>query len=199
MRGHAGTSEAMENIEIKAELRDIALARSICRSLGARHVVTMDQTDTYYRVATGRLKKRECPGEPTEWIYYERSDKAAARLSRFTIYTEDQARERFGEAELPVRVVIQKKRELYLLDNARIHLDTVAGLGVFLEIECLVGPSQGITHGHDAIASLRAAFLPVLGEVIAVGYADMLDPESSGIARAGQTDRSGGDGEIEVF
>jgi adenylate cyclase class IV len=40
----------MENVEFKAELRDIALARTICRAIGASFILTMDQTDTYFRV-----------------------------------------------------------------------------------------------------------------------------------------------------
>ena len=43
------------------------------------------------RVTNGRLKRRECPGEPTEVIFYERPNKSGPRLSNFTIYTEEQA------------------------------------------------------------------------------------------------------------
>ncbi len=166
----------MENVEFKAELRDISLARTICRAIGASFILAMDQTDTYFRIPSGRLKRRECPEEPTEWIYYERADKAAARLSRFTIYTSQQARERFGEAPLPVRAVVRKHRELYMLGNTRIHLDAVEGLGTFLEFESLVGRDHGTARGHEAVNSLRAQFAPVLGEAVAVGYVDLVDP-----------------------
>jgi adenylate cyclase class IV len=168
----------MENVEFKAELRDIALARTICRAIGASFILTMDQTDTYFRVPSGRLKKRECEGEPTEWIYYERADKAAARLSRFTIYSAQQARERFGETSLPVRAVVRKRRELYMLGNTRIHLDAVEGLGTFLELESLIGRDHGTARGHEAVATLRTQFAPALGETVAVGYVDLIDPSA---------------------
>ncbi len=34
-----------------------------------------------------------------------------------------------------VMVVVDKEREIYFIDNIKIHLDLVKGLGTFLEIE----------------------------------------------------------------
>lgn len=169
--------EDMKNVEYKAELRDIALARSICAALGARFVQTMEQTDTYFRTAAGRLKRRETVGEETEWIRYERPDVAAARVSAFTIYTHDEALERFGAAELPVWVVVKKRRELWLWENVRIHLDEVDGLGRFIELEALVRP--GITEEECGrrVAELRQKLGPAMGEGVAVGYSDLIAGE----------------------
>lgn len=167
----------MHNVELKIELRDLALARAICGAIGAAHIANLEQSDTYYRVPSGRLKKRECRGEPTEYVFYDRPDKARARLSHFNIYTEQQALERFGVSPLPVWIVVRKARELYMLGGVRIHLDSVEGLGQFLELEALVSPSQTVTKCHQALKELRYKFAPVLGEPIAKGYADMLDLE----------------------
>ncbi|VAX40118.1 hypothetical protein MNBD_PLANCTO03-1518, partial [hydrothermal vent metagenome] len=52
----------MHNVEYKAELRDMAMAKATCRAVGASHIITLEQTDTYFRVPSGRLKRRECPG-----------------------------------------------------------------------------------------------------------------------------------------
>ena len=41
-------------------------------------------------------------------------------------------------AALGVETVVRKTREVYLVDGARIHLDRVAGLGTFVEIEVLM-------------------------------------------------------------
>src|SRR5205823_183231 len=109
------------------------LARSLCAAVGARFVQAMEQRDTYYRMAAGRLKQRETVGEETEWILYERPDAVAARVSEFTIYTHEEALERFGGLAMPVWVVVKKKRELWLWENVRIHLDEVEGLGRFIE------------------------------------------------------------------
>lgn len=164
----------MHNVEYKAELRDIAMARAACQSVGAAVIALLDQTDTYFRVPSGRLKRRECAGEPTEWIFYDRKDEARPRLSAFTIYPDALARERFGIGPLPELVVVKKRRELHLLDNVRIHLDEVEGLGRFLEFEALVSPGFPVAACHAAVDRLRAAFGPALGEPLSVSYADLL-------------------------
>lgn len=164
----------MHNVEFKAELRDPAVAAAICRDLGAEHHGTLEQTDTYYRVPAGRLKRRECVGAPTEYIFYDRPDRVTPKLSHFTIYTEEEARSRFGTHPMPVHVVVRKRRELYLLGAVRVHLDEVEGLGSFLEFEALVSPQQDVGRCHKRVAELREAFEVVLGESIACGYAEML-------------------------
>lgn len=169
----------MHNVEFKAELRDLPLARSIVRSLGARFIVKMNQTDTYYRTPTGRLKRRECDGEPTEYIHYDRTDRLLPKLSHFTIYSEDRFREVFGIEPLPVWLTVRKVRELFMLGNVRIHLDQVETLGDFVEFEALVSPDHTVPTCHRAIAELREKLTPVLGEAIAGGYSDLLERATS--------------------
>lgn len=164
----------MLNVEFKAELRDLALARTICRAIRATHIATLRQTDTYYRIPQGRLKKRECEGEPVEYIYYDRANRAQPKLSLFNVYTERQARERYGEQELPIWLVVRKTRELYILDNVRIHLDRVDALGDFIEFEAIVSRTQNVAKCHRDLASLRERLAPAIGEPIALSYSDML-------------------------
>jgi adenylate cyclase class IV len=168
----------MQNVEFKAELKDLPLARSICVALGAAPVATLEQTDSYYRCAQGRLKKREVPGEPTEWIAYERPDVTQPRLSRFTIFTETDARARFQPHTLEPWVVVRKTRELLMYGTTRIHLDIVRDLGTFIEFEALVSSRQPAARGHEVVAELRRALAPALGESIAVGYSDLLRPDA---------------------
>lgn len=164
----------MRNVEFKAELRDIELARPICLELGARLVGTLEQTDTYFRIADARLKRRETVGEPTEWIFYQRPDISKPKLSQFMIYSEAEAHERFGISPLPVWLVVKKSRDLLLYGNVRIHLDRVDDLGDFIEMEAMVTKACAEDACRDAIARLRAALAPVLGEPISCGYSDLL-------------------------
>jgi adenylate cyclase, class 2 len=166
------------NVEFKAELRDPNLATSIALALGARHVGTLEQTDTYFRVPAGRLKKRETAGETTEWIHYQRADVLGAKLSEFTLFDEEEAAERFGAAPMPVWVVVKKHRELFMLDHVRIHLDAVEHLGNFLELEALVRPGRTRKLCEAAVTRLRQEFAPALGEPIASSYSDLLAPEA---------------------
>jgi len=167
----------LNNVELKAELRDPALAKAICRAIKASFIISFQQTDTYYRVPQGRLKKRETQGEPPEYIFYDRANRASPKLSHFIIYSEDQALERFGREPLPVWVIVKKQRDLYMFGNVRIHLDHVEGLGHFIEFESLVSRDHNIAKGHEAIADLRRHFHPVIGELIDCGYSDLLARE----------------------
>jgi adenylate cyclase class IV len=168
----------VQNVEYKAELRDLFLAHAICRNLGADFAGTIEQTDTYYRVPDARLKKRETPGATTEYIFYNRINRTRPKLSSYTIYTELQALERFGSSPLPVWVVVRKTRELHLYRGVRIHLDHVETLGRFLEFEVIVRPDQNLAQCHALMDFLRQSFGPACGEPIACSYADLIAAES---------------------
>jgi len=172
----------MQNIEFKAELRDPDLAGAICRRLGARPISVMRQTDTYFRVASGRLKKRETVilepdgpiNEPVEYISYHRADTPDPRVSTFTVYAEGEAHEHFGTSRLPIWLVVRKTRRLSMLGPTRIHLDTVEDLGSFIELESMVSKSNPPAKARRANQKLRAALGPVLGEPISGSYSDLL-------------------------
>ncbi|MEM9064642.1 MAG: class IV adenylate cyclase [Planctomycetota bacterium] len=165
----------MKNVEFKAELRDAKLAADILRTIGATHIATLEQTDTYYNVASGRLKRRECVGEPTEYIRYERPDAAEPRISEFTIYSENEAIAQFGTRPLPVRAVVKKTRELWMHGPVRVHLDDVERLGRFLEFEALLGRGCAESRGRELVTMLRDKLAPVIGEPVSRGYADMIE------------------------
>ncbi|MCK4872572.1 MAG: class IV adenylate cyclase [Phycisphaerales bacterium] len=169
----------MQNIELKAEIRDLDIARAQCRRLGAKRIRLLRQRDTYFRLTSGRLKRRETEGEPTEWIFYHRPDRAEPRMSHFKIYDEQQALTRFGTQPLPTYVVVEKNRELWMLDNVRIHLDEVDRLGRFIEFEALVDDDNDVQTCHRRIADLRDAFGPIMGELISCSYADLVAAEAA--------------------
>jgi adenylate cyclase class 2 len=167
----------MQNVEFKAELRDLPLARTLCRKVRAAMVETLQQTDTYYRLADGRLKKRETAGHPTEYIFYHRDNAPRARISRFNIYSLEQARAHFGSLDQAPWVVVRKKREVWMHTGVRIHLDQVEHLGTFIEFEALVTPRQPVAQCHQQVHLLRQALGPVIGELLSHSYADMLATE----------------------
>ena len=164
----------MANIEFKAELLEIDLARTQCRTLGAQHVETIRQVDTYYRTATGRIKQRSVEGREMQWIAYERPNTPGPRISRYTILNDEQARIRWGEMDWPEWVTVCKTREVWTDDNMRIHLDTVDELGVFIEIEAVVDEQHNEQSCRAAIASLREQFRPILGEAVPQSYSDLV-------------------------
>lgn len=172
----------MKNIEYKAELRDPDLARAIAREIGANCIVKVQQTDTYFNVVTGRLKKREAVAldravatpEPVEYIIYERADRVDPRPSDYSILTEPELRLRYGLAPLPVWLTVSKIRELWMWRSVRIHLDKVDHLGWFFEIESLVREPADERHARLLADQIRVTFAPALAEPVAGSYSDLL-------------------------
>ncbi len=163
----------MLNIEYKAELRERDLARGVCQTLGAVFQGKFEQTDVFVRVDEGRLKRRECPGELTHWIWYQRSDQLGVRESQWTKLDEQQVDVRFpGLDRRPWKRVV-KRRELWLIENVRIHLDTVAGLGNYFELEGVCSSSSGLAETKLKVDTLLEKFRPVLGEAVSASYAEL--------------------------
>jgi len=181
----------MHNVEYKCELREPGVARAKLAAMGGDNIATLRQTDTYFNTVSGRLKRRvstaltgsgeETGGdaEPTEWIHYDRPDKLEFKISRFTIYTPEEAAERFGVTPLPVRIVVEKQREVWMVGQVRVHLDEVDTLGCFLEFEALITKTQNVARAHERLRELRAALAPCLGEPVSGSYADMISTNES--------------------
>lgn len=150
------------------------LARSIARAIGAAPVATLDQTDIIYNVPHGHFFKRICPDEPVEYIRFARSPGVGVLACEFSLYSEDQARLRFGAKPIPVSVVVRKSREIHVLGQVRIHLDRVDMLGDFLELEALISTDRHAASCRREIATLREALAPALGEPVGVSYAEMI-------------------------
>jgi adenylate cyclase class 2 len=124
------------NVEIKAKCSDPERIRRLLLQKDARFIGLDHQVDTYFRTASGRLKLREGAIEQN-LIWYQRPDQAGPKTSRCMLYKTEKGsvlKEILGDA-MGVLVVVDKEREIYFMDNIKIHLDRVKGLGTFLEIE----------------------------------------------------------------
>jgi len=164
------------NIEIKARDRDPARTLELALGLGAADEGDLQQRDTYFEGARGRLKLREQePGED-ELIEYRRADEAGARASsyrRVRVAAAAELREAL-DAALGTLVVVTKRRRLLLRDNVRIHLDDVEGLGSFIELEAVAGPESDLAAEQTQVAELRERL--EIGDDALVGesYSDLL-------------------------
>jgi len=164
------------NLEVKARCADLAAARQAIAALGARLDAVQHQTDTYFHVLHGRLKLRECAGQPALLIAYERPDDAGVRASRyFLVPAPDPALLKAGlSATLGVRVVVSKRREVHLWHNVRIHLDEVAALGTFVEFEAVLAAAADEEQSRQYLAELTRALALQPAEMLAQSYADLL-------------------------
>ena len=124
------------NIEIKARCADPEAIRSYLQKANARFAGTDHQTDTYFNVFNGRLKLREGNIE-NNLIWYTRSDEEGPKSSLFSLVKIPDASgfKSMMEKATGIKVVVRKQREIYYIENVKFHIDTVEGLGPFMEIE----------------------------------------------------------------
>lgn len=124
------------NVEIKARCRDQEGIRHILKARNARYIGLDHQVDTYFLTDSGRLKLREGNIE-NNLIWYQRADQAGPKTSHCILYKTEKgsALKNILQETMGVMVIVDKVREIYFIDNIKIHLDRVEGLGTFLEIE----------------------------------------------------------------
>jgi homotetrameric cytidine deaminase len=170
------------NVELKARDPDPARSLERCVALGAEDRGELRQRDTYFAARRGRLKLREQEPGGAELIAYERADAAHARESRYRIapVAEPAGLREALDAALGTVVVVDKRRRLFLWDGVRIHLDRVAGLGAFVELEGVAPAGSDLAREGQLVARLRAE-LDIRDEAIeAASYSDLLRPADDG-------------------
>jgi len=168
------------NIELKARCGDLAQAEAVCERIGARRQWTRRQTDVYFAVPQGRLKLRlEEPGGAV-LVAYDRVDRPAARESRYELTPVDDAEATLAslESRHGIAARVEKTRTLWLLDNVRVHLDDVKGLGTFLEFEAVMGPGEPDEQAHALLERLRREFAIAEEAILGVSYSDLLRREA---------------------
>jgi predicted adenylyl cyclase CyaB len=180
----------MRNLEIKATVSSLAGVRCRLRSLdGAVRRAGLRQTDWYFRVPNGRLKLRIVGGRRHgELIAYLRPTRAAARTSEFQrLPATDAAGTRtLLERMLGAKECVRKRREVWLYKSARIHLDTVEGLGRFVEIEVVV--TDGMAQARALMKELKDVLGIRRGDLLAGSYGEM-SGERRGASQEGRAAR----------
>jgi predicted adenylyl cyclase CyaB len=162
------------NLELKARCTDQASAAEIAGRLTGAEPEEITQTDIYYEVAYGRLKVRMFGDDAAELIWYERPENSTHRISRYekrAVQDIDNLLNIF-DTHLQRIVTVRKSRSLYILNDCRIHIDSVEGLGEFIEFEViLLDPAD---TGENRMAELRAAFDIKEDDIIRGSYADLV-------------------------
>lgn len=166
----------MRNVEIKARVGNQRHVRAYMRAKGSEHEV-QHQRDVFFYSAQGRLKLRCFRDGTGVLVAYERADQIGPKLSDYTLAPVEDAG-RLEEAltrSLEVRGIVEKKREIAIVGQTRIHLDTVNGLGTFLELEVVLkprqSPKQGLVIAKKLMKDLRVEEVDLLDGA----YMDMLD------------------------
>ena len=163
----------MRSVDVKHELRDPDLAHAACMRAGMLLVSSVAQNDTHFRVPDAHLMRRVSVGGVTEWLFYTRQRRVSPRVCSVSVYTEASARARFGARDLPVHLVIRKRRTTWLWRGVRINLDDVHALGLFVEVEAPVGVRTRVPGAVRALNVARELLQPAMGEPVSLSYRDL--------------------------
>jgi adenylate cyclase, class 2 len=138
------------SLEIKARCPDPGRIRKILLSRGASFKGLDRQVDTYFRVPSDRLKLREGNIE-NALIYYKRADQKKSKKCDAMLFPckKKIPLKKLLTVAFGILAVVDKKREIYFIQNAKFHIDRVKRLGNFVEIEVFG------RKGNAGVAKLR--------------------------------------------
>jgi adenylate cyclase, class 2 len=106
--------------------------------LHPKFIGTDHQIDTYFNVQKGRLKLREGNIE-NALIQYNRANVLDAKHSDVILYKHapNIALKNILTLQFGIKIIIDKQRKIYFIDNIKFHFDEVQHLGTFLEVEAI--------------------------------------------------------------
>ena len=145
-------------IEIKARCSTPLSIQAILKAHNARFIGLDHQIDTYFRVPNGRLKLREGNIE-NSLIHYNRANQSGPKQSDVTLLkspNEIATLKKILSDSVGILAVVDKKREIYFIENVKFHLDKVVGLGHFVEIEAI--NSENVDNTSDRSTSRTKTF-----------------------------------------
>lgn len=152
------------NLEIKAPLKDRAATIATATRVADSGPETPYQEDIFFRCEGERLKLRSFnSGQPHshgELIRYQRDNVAKAHCSRYSIARTSDSRILLDILAETLGIVgtVNKTRILYLVGQARIHIDQVEGFGDFLELQVVLRQDQTQEESKDIRNELLRKF-----------------------------------------
>jgi predicted adenylyl cyclase CyaB len=164
------------NVEIKAKVADLEAIRERVEAIADRGPIVLEQTDTFFRCAHGRLKLRQCAEAEGELIYYDRADASGPRESRYVVHrTADPVGLRDAlSGALGIRGIVRKRRTVYFVGPTRVHLDEVAGLGHFVELEVVLRGEQVVPDGVAVAETLMKKLGIAQSRLVEKAYVDLV-------------------------
>lgn len=128
----------IKNFEFKAKVDNLEKYENKLLTLNPKFQGIDHQIDTYFNVHKGRLKLREGNIE-NSLINYERENISGSKISEIILYQHEPniALKNILTRQLGVKIIVDKKRKIYFIDNVKFHFDLVENLGTFIEVEAI--------------------------------------------------------------
>jgi predicted adenylyl cyclase CyaB len=164
------------NIEIKAHVADMAALTARVAAIADVGPTPIPQDDTFFRCVNGRLKLRAFEDGTGELIFYRRPDQDGPKESFYIVSpttSPDTLRHALTLAHGQAGRV-RKHRVLFLVGRTRVHLDRVAGLGDFMELEVVLADGETLEAGVREAHDLRERLGILQSSLIEGAYVDLL-------------------------
>lgn len=128
----------IKNFEFKAKIDEIEKYENKLLTLNPKFQGLDHQIDTYFNAQHGRLKLREGNIE-NSLINYDRENVSGSKESQIILYQHEPniALKNILVRQLGIKIVVDKKRKIYFINNVKFHFDIVENLGTFLEVEAI--------------------------------------------------------------
>ncbi len=164
------------NFEFKAKVNDLETYENKLLLLNPVFKGLDIQTDTYFNVPYGRLKLREGNIE-NSLINYERQNVPGSRKSEIILYRHkpDAALKQILTHQFGIKIVVEKQRRIYFIENVKFHFDNVNSLGTFIEVEAIDTTGERTNAELKAQCDRYSEYFNLADEqMIIASYSDLL-------------------------
>ncbi|RCN30721.1 putative adenylyl cyclase CyaB [Ancylostoma caninum] len=170
------------NVEIKAKVRDRQEIVRLAKEVTGEEPTLLKQHDIFYRSPQGRLKMRTVEENGvvrTELIWYNRPDVAGPKLCEYNKFdVPSDILSAFKETlrcSMGIKGEVKKTRTLFIFERTRIHIDSVEGLGDFMELEVCLHEDESISDGQRVADEIRQKLGVLTEDLLEGAYMDMLN------------------------
>ena len=143
------------------------------------------QDDTFFPCASGRLKLRSFPDGSGVLIFYRRANAKGPKESFYEISpttTPDALRATltlaYGQSGR-----VRKNRTLFTIGRTRVHLDSVEGLGDFLELEVVLDDDDTLADGEQEARAAMDKLGVLPWQCVEEAYVDLLEQAAAQVAQ----------------
>jgi predicted adenylyl cyclase CyaB len=165
------------NVEIKARIAGVEALTPLAARLADTGPMVLEQDDTFFTCPNGRLKLRDQFAAGAELIFYQRADESGPKESFYvrTPVPDPDAMRTLLQRAYGQTGRVRKRRVLYLAGRTRIHLDAVAGLGEFLELEVVLRDGESAAEAVVEARTIMAALGIEPQQLLEGAYVDHLE------------------------
>jgi predicted adenylyl cyclase CyaB len=164
------------NVEIKARLPKRVACIQRAEGLSGKPAEVIQQEDVFFSCPSGRLKLRVFSPVSGELIFYQRADAIGPKTSHYSITRTHEPLQlrRVMEQAFGVLATIKKTRLLFLAGRTRIHIDSVEGLGDFIELEVVLNDEEDESIGIEEAVSFMKRLQIDESDLVEGAYVDLM-------------------------